>query len=208
VAETLLPHFRALADSGTAILFMAGNRDFLLGDDYCRRAGIQRIEEPLALEQIQPRTLLMHGDALCTDDHEYQRFRAKVRNPAWQKKMLARPIWWRRAIAALARTISRWRNRNKSERIMDVNAEAVAECFRSHRIGRLIHGHTHRPAVHEVKVDGEALTRMVLGDWHGERGSLIRIEGHRAELLVMGRDDDGRIKLDRQLTGNFSGPDG
>jgi UDP-2,3-diacylglucosamine hydrolase len=172
---------------------MAGNRDFLLGEAYCRRAGIQHIEEPLVLEGIRPKTLLMHGDVLCTDDHEYMRFRLKVRNPVWQRKMLARPVWWRRSIAALARTISRQRNRNKPAGIMDVNAQTVEACFRNHQIERLIHGHTHRPAVHQLKVDGKSCTRMVLGDWHGERGSVIRIERDKAELLTIERDSEGKI---------------
>ena len=174
---------------------MAGNRDFLLGDDYCQRAGMQRIEEPFVLQGVKPDTLLMHGDVLCTDDYEYQRFRSKVRNPAWQARMLARPIWLRRSIASLARAISRRRNRNKSERIMDVNPEAVTACFRNHQVERLIHGHTHRPAEHQVEVDGKHCTRMVLGDWHGECGSLIQIEGNRAQLLVIGRDREGAIAL-------------
>lgn len=195
VSESLLPHFRALADSGTAIYFMAGNRDFLLGDAYCRRAGIKRIEEPRLLEGVQPPTLLMHGDVLCTDDHEYQRFRRKVRDPAWQARMLARPIWLRRGIATLARMISRRRNRNKPQSIMDVNPMAVQNCFRDHSIARLIHGHTHRPAVHELKVDGQARTRMVLGDWHGERGSLILIEDRQADLMVLERDEAGAVAL-------------
>lgn len=174
---------------------MAGNRDFLLGDGYCQRAGMQRIEEPLVLEDLKPDTLLMHGDVLCTDDQEYQRFRAKVRNGAWQARMLCRPVWLRRTIGSLARAISRQRNRNKSERIMDVNPEAVTACFRNNQVERLIHGHTHRPAVHQVDVDGKLCTRMVLGDWHGERGSLIQIEGEQAELLVIERDSKDEVRL-------------
>lgn len=195
VAAALLPHLRALADAGTTLFFMAGNRDFLLGDEYCRLAGMQRIEEPVILEDVQPKTLLIHGDSLCTDDHEYQRFRRKVRDPAWQSKMLSRPIWWRRTIATLARTISRWRNSNKSESIMDVNPGAVEGCFRSYQIERLIHGHTHRPAEHNIEIDGKSCTRLVLGDWHGKRGSLIQIAGDKAELLVIERDSKGEVRL-------------
>lgn len=188
-AEALLPHFQNLADSGTELYFMAGNRDFLVGEDYCRRARLQRIEEPLILEGVEPPTLLMHGDILCTDDTEYQRFRRRVRNPDWQSAMLRRPLWWRRLLAGLARRLSRWRNRNKPEQIMDVNTEAVQTCFRQHGVTRIIHGHTHRPAVHRLNVDGLKRERIVLGDWHPETGSLVEIQGALAQLKPINRSE-------------------
>ena len=185
VGEQLIEPFRQLAARGTRVYFMAGNRDFLVGDDYCRRAHIQRIDEPLLLDGVEPPTLLMHGDTLCTDDADYQRFRRKVRNPDWQQKILSRPLVWRKLLARLARSISRWRNRRKPAAIMDVNPQAVHECFRKYAVQRLIHGHTHRPAVHDVDVDGNARQRLVLGDWHGRRGSLIEIQGNTARLLPL-----------------------
>ena len=185
VGERLIEPFRRLSARGTGIYFMAGNRDFLLGNEYCQRANIQRIEEPLMLEGVKPPTLLMHGDTLCTDDTDYQRFRRKVRDPAWQRKILSRPLAWRKLLARIARSISRWRNRRKPVAIMDVNRQAVHDCFREYAVQRLIHGHTHRPAVHDLDVEGRACQRMVLGDWHGRRGSLIEIQGNTARLLPL-----------------------
>ncbi|MGY6630757.1 MAG: UDP-2,3-diacylglucosamine diphosphatase [Wenzhouxiangella sp.] len=183
VGEQLIEPFRRLSAGGTRIYFMAGNRDFLLGDDYCQRAGIQRIAEPLRLEGVEPATLLMHGDTLCTDDAEYQRFRRKVRNPDWQRKMLGRPLVWRRLLARLARALSRWRNRSKALDIMDVNAGTVEACFRQHQVQRLIHGHTHRPAVHDLQVDGQPCERLVLSDWDEDRGSVIELRDGQARLV-------------------------
>lgn len=185
VGEQLIEPFRQLSARGTRVYFMAGNRDFLVGDEYCQRANIQRIDEPLILEGVTPATLLMHGDTLCTDDTDYQRFRRKVRNPAWQRKILSRPLAWRKLLARIARSISRWRNRRKPTAIMDVNPQSVHDCFREHAVQRLIHGHTHRPAIHDLNIEGKPCQRMVLGDWDGRRGSLIEIKGNRAGLLPL-----------------------
>lgn len=192
---------RALRESGTDVFFLCGNRDFLLGDDYCRRAGMVRLEEPVILAEAAPSTALLHGDSLCTDDHAYQRFRARVRDPAWQARALSRPLWWRRILARVARTISRRRNRGKPDRIMDVNAAAVADSFRRLGVERLIHGHTHRPAIHRLQVDDRAVARVVLGDWHADRGSLVRLAADEIELLEIERDAAGDVilrRIDRQ----------
>lgn len=188
---------RQLSETGVDIRFMAGNRDFLLGDDYCRRAGMRCIAEPTLLDSVSPPALLMHGDTLCTDDQAYQRFRRKVRNPRWQRRVLSRPVWWRKMLAGLARSISRYQNRNKPEAIMDVNAEAVTDAFREHNVECLIHGHTHRPAIHEIEVDGRLCRRVVLGDWHGEQGSVVRIEDGQIELLDLRRNTQGKLDLSR-----------
>lgn len=183
---------RELAGAGVEIYFMVGNRDFLLGDDYCRQAGMQRIEEPWPMPD-QGR-VLMHGDSLCTDDVAYQRWRRRVRQPAWQRRMLARSIWFRRGVARLARTISRLGNRSKSAVIMDVNADAVAECFRRHGVRELIHGHTHRPAIHALESDGQPRHRIVLGDWHEDCGSVLALRGARVELFDLIRSESGGLE--------------
>lgn len=183
---------RDLVDDGVKVYFMVGNRDFLVGDDYCRLAGMQRIEEPWPMPTHD--LVLVHGDSLCTDDVAYQRFRHRVRQASWQRKMLARPIWLRRTLARLARALSRLSHRSKSPDIMDVNAEAVAECFRRHGVRWLIHGHTHRPAIHALEVDGRRCHRIVLGDWHEHRGSVIALKATNVELLDLRRSESGGLE--------------
>ncbi len=173
---------KRLADAGTAVSFMAGNRDFALGADYAQRAGFQLLDDPTVTDLFGRRTLLMHGDTLCTDDVAYQAFRAQVRNPAWLAQMLAQPLAVRRAFAAQARAQSSTHTAMTAETIMDVNAEAVAEAFRQHGVDLLIHGHTHRPAQHDIVVDGTARTRIVLGDWYHQGTVLVAHEDGRLDL--------------------------
>jgi len=170
-----------LSGSGVPVYFLVGNRDFLLGEDYARRAGMTLLTEPVSLDLHGIPTLLLHGDVLCTDDTEYQNFRAMVRNPDWQKAFLERSLDERRAMAAQAREHSRARGQTLDAEIMDVNADAVADTFRTHAIPRMIHGHTHRPAVHRIEVDGEPRERIVLGDWY-EQGSVLRVDTEGTEL--------------------------
>ena len=145
------------------VYFIAGNRDFLLGEDFAARVGIRRLDEPRILQLGEHRSLLIHGDTLCTDDHDYQRFRALVRAPQWQSEFLAKPLAERRQIAARLRSESADAMAQKPSEIMDVNQAAVARCFREHEVDTIIHGHTHRPAVHHY---AGGLTRYVLGDWN------------------------------------------
>lgn len=188
---------REAAESGVDVYFLCGNRDFLLGEDYCRQAGMQRLQEPVILPGASPATALLHGDSLCTDDHDYQRFRARVRDPAWQARTLSRPLWWRRLLARIARSISQRRNRSKPVRIMDVNPDAVADCFRRLGVERVIHGHTHRPAIHRSRLDGKPVTRIVLGDWQPERGSAVRLgDDGLIELLAIRADPAHGIRTD------------
>lgn len=172
---------RALADTGVPVYFIAGNRDFLLGPAFARRAGLTLLEDG-AIRSIQGRpTLLMHGDALCTDDVAYQAVRQQVRQPAWAAQVLAMPLDARRAFAAKAREDSRAHTGSTMESIMDVNASAVAEAMRKAGVTRLIHGHTHRPAIHRFELDGQPAERVVLGDWY-EQGSVLRISPENIEL--------------------------
>ena len=145
------------------VYFLAGNRDFLLGEAFAARAGFELLEEPQYLELGGSRVVLIHGDTLCTDDHDYQAFRAMVRNPEWQAGFLEKPLAERQAIAARLRDESADAMADKTMEIMDVNARAVEDCFRQHQAEILIHGHTHRPAVHSYS---GGLTRYVLGDWN------------------------------------------
>jgi UDP-2,3-diacylglucosamine hydrolase len=172
LAAEVATHVRALADAGVPVYFMHGNRDFLLGEEYARRAGMLLLPDPTVVELRGERVLLMHGDTLCTDDTEYQKFRSVVRNPDWQRTFLAKPLIERRAFAAMARGESSRQTATKQPQIMDVNQQAVLAELRTHDIRTLIHGHTHRPATHRIMLDGEVAERVVLGDWY-EQGSVL-----------------------------------
>jgi len=161
-----------LGHGGTAVYFMHGNRDFLLGADYARRAGLTLLADPAVIDLGGERTLLMHGDTLCSDDVEYQKFRGIVRDPHWQRMFLAKPLDERRDFAAQARGESRRHTASTKPEIMDVNPAQVAAAMRQHDVRRLIHGHTHRPATHRFGLDGRGVERIVLGDWY-EQSSVL-----------------------------------
>lgn len=172
---------RALCDAGVPVYFMAGNRDFLLGETFAARAGMTLLEDGTVHDIEGTRTLLMHGDVLCTDDVEYQTVRAQVRTEAWKAQVLSMPLAARRAFAAQARSDSKSRTGRIDETIMDVNQNAVESAMRDAGVRRLVHGHTHRPAVHDFTLDGDAAQRIVLGDWY-DHGSVLAIDGDRIEL--------------------------
>ena len=157
---------RALADRGTGIYFMAGNRDFLIGNDFATRAGMRILPDPSVIELDGTRILLAHGDAQCTDDTAYQAFRNEVRTRAWQDQFLARPLTERKAIVDGMRAQSSAATAGKNMDIMDVNPGAIASLLREHGTPpHFIHGHTHRPARHEHTIDGHTCIRHVLPDW-------------------------------------------
>lgn len=190
----------ALADfssAGTEIAIMHGNRDFLLGDAYAARCGARLLGESEVITSGSRKILLMHGDSLCTDDIGYQEFRSVVRQPSWQTEFLSQPLEARRAFAAKARTQSREATSTKANEIMDVNEAAVNRALAQHGVSDLLHGHTHRPGVHEFGLESvgksareeptdnssQAATRTVLGDWeksawfaHIEDGNISLIE--------------------------------
>ncbi|MBS0570704.1 MAG: UDP-2,3-diacylglucosamine diphosphatase, partial [Proteobacteria bacterium] len=163
---------RKVRDAGVPVHFMHGNRDFLLGGDYAERAGMTLLADPAVIDLAGERTLLMHGDTLCTDDSAYLQFRARVRNPDWQRAFLAKPLTERRAFAAQARGESRKHTASARPEIMDVNQSAVEAALRTHGVRRLIHGHTHRPATHRFDMDGMKAERIVLGDWYEQASCL------------------------------------
>jgi UDP-2,3-diacylglucosamine hydrolase len=172
---------RAVNDAGVPVYFMAGNRDFLLGESFASRAGLTLLDDGTVHDIEGRRTLLMHGDVLCTDDTAYQAVRRQVRQPQWQAQVLGMPLDARRALAAKAREDSRAHTGSTRETIMDVNADAVAGAMRHAGVTRLIHGHTHRPAIHHFDLDGQSVERIVLGDWY-EHGSLLRVTSQAIEL--------------------------
>ena len=161
--------FRRFSDAGSQLFFMHGNRDFLLGDTFAEQCGGVLLDEGTVVDLYGTRALLMHGDSLCTDDHAYQQFRAMARDPQWQQGMLAKPLEERRALAQGMRMQSQGNNANKPENIMDVTPAEVVRVMDDAGVQHLIHGHTHRPAVHDVALKNTTGTRWVLGDW-GELG--------------------------------------
>jgi len=173
-----------LADKGVPCYFMHGNRDFLLKDDYAKSASLTLLPEDYVLDLYGEQVLLMHGDSLCTDDAPYQQFRAVVRNTAWQADFLARSPQERLQIALQARDASAEHKGNVGMDIMDVNHGEVMAAFERHGVNKMIHGHTHRPATHDLKVNGQAAQRIVLGDWYTQ-GSVLRVTPESYELSAI-----------------------
>ncbi|MEM9171242.1 MAG: UDP-2,3-diacylglucosamine diphosphatase [Pseudomonadota bacterium] len=154
------------------VFVMHGNRDFLLGAAFAERTGVQLIDDPVVIELHGTRVLLAHGDAYCTDDHDYMAVRAQMRNPAWQAQILSLPLEARRQLAGQARAESTSANAGKDMQIMDVNQQAIETALIDHEVTDILHGHTHRPDVHHFTLaDGRKARRMVLGDWY-EHGSV------------------------------------
>lgn len=173
---------REVVDVGVPVYFIRGNRDFLVGDVFAKRSGMRILPDPAVVVLYGKPVLLMHGDLLCTDDTAYQAFRAQTRNPDWQQQFLAQPLPARLAFAAQARAASQARqqgmkqeDRAQFETVTDVAPAAVEAFFARYGIDTLIHGHTHRPATHDLNIDGRACQRIVLGDWY-EQGSVLRVE--------------------------------
>ena len=181
--EQIAAALRKLRDSGTDIFLMHGNRDFLIGQDFCDRAGATLLDDPTVIDLHGTPTLLMHGDSLCTADVEYQKFRANMRNPQWQQMILQRPLEDRQQMARQLREISMAKNQGKEEFIMDVTPEEVVKDMEKHGVQRMIHGHTHRPAVHELTANGLPAKRIVLGDWDKNVWWLEAEPGKEPELF-------------------------
>lgn len=181
VGDTVANALSGLQERGVPVHFIHGNRDFLLGDAWARRARVTLLSDPSLIDIEGHATLVMHGDLLCTDDIAYQAFRHQVHAPTWQREFLSRSGAERRAFAAQARHESCRQTATKDNAIMDVNADAVLDTMRSCNVTRLIHGHTHRPAIHDFDLDGAPAQRIVLGDWY-EQGSVLRLDAGSLEL--------------------------
>lgn len=182
---------RALSDTGVRVYFQHGNRDFLVGRDFAQRAGLRLLPEHAVIVLAGEPVLLMHGDSLCTDDLAYQAFRAQTRNVAWRTQFLSQPLAARLAFAAKAREASRERqqamktdDRAQFETVTDVSPDAVRETLARYGIATLIHGHTHRPAVHTLDIHGRACRRIVLGDWYTQ-GSALRVNAQGMTLAAL-----------------------
>jgi len=164
IAREATQLLRAYSDAGPDLFIMCGNRDFLLGNAFCEAVGASLLQDPTLIDLYDKPTLLMHGDSLCTADSDYQQFRRKARDPDWQRALLTKPLSERRAMADNLRAMSSEATSMKSEDIMDVTPAEVDRQMRAHGVGQLIHGHTHRPARHDV----DNQLRWVLGAWEDE----------------------------------------
>lgn len=177
---------RSLRDAGVPVRFIRGNRDFLLGEEYAHRAGMEILPDPAVVMLYGKPTLLMHGDLLCSDDTAYQQFRAQTRDPTWQAQFLSQTLAARLAFAQQARAASKAHQsglqaQGAMEAITDAAPATVEDTFARYGIDRIIHGHTHRPKVH----DTAGGTRIVLGDWY-DQGSVLRVDGDRFALSALG----------------------
>jgi UDP-2,3-diacylglucosamine hydrolase len=182
--QPIMRGLRTLVDSGVPVYVIHGNRDLLLGKGFEQASHCQLLEDPTVIDLYGEPTLISHGDYLCTDDEEYQKFRTMVRDPEFQARFLAKDIGEREAIIQTYREISMANSLEKSMDIMDVNADAVAEQMQAHGVQRMIHGHTHRPHVHQLTINGKPAQRIVLGDWY-DQGSVLSCDTEGCSLRGM-----------------------
>ncbi len=176
---------KACADSGTSVFVLRGNRDFLLGGRFAGSSGCTLLDDPASIDLFGQPALLMHGDTLCTDDTDYLALRNTLHEPGWQQDFLDKPIEERRRIAVEVRDASRHAGTRKTGKVMDVNHETVAHIMEHHGVRLLIHGHTHRQAVHNLAVDGQSATRIALGSWDAGAHLLeYTPDGYRFENLA------------------------
>jgi len=172
----ILNAMRHCSERGTRLFFMHGNRDFLIGDGFARATGCSLLQDPTRLDLNGTPTLLMHGDLLCTDDEDYQQARKLLRSPPFIQELMRKSIPERIAMAAEFRTRSGEATSLKSSDIMDANQQTVELTMREQGVTRLIHGHTHRPASHRFKLDDKTAERIVLPEWHEQKGGYLRVD--------------------------------
>jgi UDP-2,3-diacylglucosamine hydrolase len=173
-----------LASSGIPVFFSHGNRDLLAGEQLAVPSRLTFIDDETVVDLAGTPTLLLHGDTLCTDDADYQRFRALIRAPNWQRQFLALPLAQRKAKIEELRAMSETAKGDKAYELMDANTDTVADAFRRHNVSRIIHGHTHRQARHDHLIDGRACERWVLGDWHAT-GSALSVDANGCRWLTI-----------------------
>jgi len=177
----ILQAFKQVAEQGTPIYIQHGNRDFLLAEQFADLSATQLLPEQQIIDLYGTPTLIMHGDLLCTDDVDYQQARLLFRNPQWQQQILAKSIPERLQFAQSLRMQSQQSAQTKQEDILDANQIAIEAALRAAKVNQLIHGHTHRPAIHEFVLDGQAAKRIVLGDWY-KQGSFLKVDEQNLRL--------------------------
>lgn len=183
--QQIISAMREVSRIGTPVFIMHGNRDFLMDKQLAQECHATMLPDPTLIDLYGTPTLLTHGDALCTDDKEYQAFRKQVREPVWRNNFLAQPLVQRKAQIEQLRKMSEIQKQTKAMDIMDVNLAAVAELFRNHHYPRMIHGHTHRLKHHLHEVDGKACERWVLGDWH-QTGNVLLCDAAGCSFQTIG----------------------
>jgi len=176
---------KQLTDSGTQVYLQQGNRDFLLGQQFCNESGITLLDEYTVIDLFGVKTLLTHGDLLCTDDIPYQEFRKKSRTTDWKQNVLTKPLLLRLLVARWYRFRSFFHKRKKTQDIMDVNQQTITQVMQQHDCLRLIHGHTHRPALHDFEINNKPAQRFVLAEWKKDSAELLRwtAEGFKREAI-------------------------
>ena len=179
--DALCAQLQQLTRAAVPCFVMHGNRDFLLADGFERRTGCRLLADPTLIDLYGRRALLSHGDLLCTQDHAYQQLRANVRRSRWRQRFMQLPLATRAALADSARAGSRRHTGQVAAMIMDVTPAAVTAAMQACEVSTLIHGHTHRPDIHGLEVDGRPAQRIVLGAWH-QQGSVLRWDRHSYAL--------------------------
>ena len=179
--ESVIEALKHLTSGGTPVFIMHGNRDFTIGEEFEKKTGCKLLDDPTIIDLNGTKTLVSHGDTLCTDDIEYQKFRKKVRNPQWIQQVLSLPIEERLSLAKSIRSDTREKSRQKPEEIMDVNQSAVEDFMQKWNVQQLIHGHTHRPKQHSLSINNLPAKRIVLGDWYNS-GSVLYCDENKCTL--------------------------
>lgn len=191
--ETILNKLRLFSASGVSTYVMHGNRDFLMQSRFCQRSGTQLIPDPYEIETPLGKIQLLHGDSLCTDDTDYQAFKAKIRAPESIAFLLSQPLEVRRSLAQSIRASAKEASSDKASEIMDVNQASVKKTFIENKIKLMIHGHTHRPYIHQYHWHNEPFTRFVLGDW-GKEGFEIIINNNNISLKAFLLEDPNVVR--------------
>ena len=176
---------KQLTASGVKVYLQRGNRDFLLGEEFCQQTGLVLLDDYAVINLFGVKTLLIHGDLLCTDDLAYQAFRKKSHTLAWQQNVLSKPLLLRLLVARCYRFRSFFHKKNKSQQIMDVNQQTLMEVMAQYQVTRLIHGHTHRSAVHEFKLGGKNVQRFVLAEWTEDEVSILSWHQQGYEKIML-----------------------
>lgn len=169
--QDIAARLNALSKLGIKVYFVHGNRDFLIGQQFARQAGMTLLPEQAVIDLYGVQTVILHGDEMCTQDEAYQAFRKKSRGWWWPKLMLAMPLWYRKNVARKARERSKLSQMDKPPEVLDVTFEAVSAMFDKYAVKDMIHGHTHRPKIHKDEISGS--TRTVLGDWYSQSSYLV-----------------------------------
>ena len=175
-----------LSQKGISIFFMHGNRDFLIGEKFAEEAGCHILPDPHVMDLFGKKVLMSHGDIFCTDDKEYQSFRNQTRDPAWKESILSKSLRFREEFAKKARLESSKHTSSKKNEIMDVNKDEIIKMYEKYNVDIIIHGHTHRPAIHDIFFNGKNCQRIVLGDWY-EQGSILRCDEAGFDLIQLDR---------------------